>query len=80
MNHPNTITPAESRVLALLCDGLSTKAVAEKLCLSVHTVDTHRSRIYKKATGGQAWGLNPIGLFRWAVENGYVACPCGGAK
>ena len=42
------LTPTERQVAELVADGLSSKAVAEKLFLSVRTVDANLTRIYQK--------------------------------
>ncbi|WP_255710009.1 LuxR C-terminal-related transcriptional regulator [Pontibacter harenae] len=38
----------EIEILSLICKGYSTKTIAEKLFLSVHTVTTHRKNIQRK--------------------------------
>lgn len=43
-----TLSPREREVLQLLAEGHSTKAIAEKLFLSVKTIEAHRSQIMKK--------------------------------
>ncbi len=42
------LTMREREVLRLVAEGLSSKQVADKLCVSPKTVETHRSRIMKK--------------------------------
>jgi DNA-binding CsgD family transcriptional regulator len=42
------LSPGQAQVLNLLLRGLGEKEVAERLCLSRHTVHTHVKRIYKK--------------------------------
>jgi DNA-binding NarL/FixJ family response regulator len=42
------LTPREKQVLKLLVEGLTTKQIAEKLCISPRTVDQHRSNLLKK--------------------------------
>ncbi len=42
------LTPREEEVLGLVVKGLTTKQIAEKLCLSPRTVERHRSNILKK--------------------------------
>ncbi len=42
------LTPAESRLAALLCDGLSIRDAAENLSVSQNTVRTHLKRIFSK--------------------------------
>lgn len=39
------LTPRELEVLQLICDGLSNRAIAERLTLSVNTVAVHRTNI-----------------------------------
>lgn len=39
------LTPREREVLQLICDGLSARAIAERLDLSVNTVAVHRANI-----------------------------------
>ena len=43
-----TLTDSERRVAALACDGLSNKAIAKRLGLSVGTVKAHLSSVFKK--------------------------------
>ena len=48
-NKKNTIlTDRETIILKYLIDGLTINAIAEKLIISRHTVDTHTKNIYKK--------------------------------
>lgn len=61
------LTDREREVLQLLAEGYSTKEVADKLCLSVPTVHTHRQHILQK--------LNARGvadLVRYAIREGIV--------
>ncbi len=44
----DTVTPREKEILELIADGLTNEEIAEKLGLSVHTVQTHRSNILEK--------------------------------
>ncbi len=46
IEHP--LTDREIEVLQLLADGLSYKMVADKMNISIHTVNTHAKRIYEK--------------------------------
>lgn len=45
---PETITPREREIVQLLAEGHTNREIAEKLNLSVKTVETHRSNIMKK--------------------------------
>ena len=61
------ITPRESEVLSHIADGLTNAEIAEKVSLSVNTVDTHRKNLLAKL------GLrNTAQLIRYAVEKGLV--------
>jgi DNA-binding CsgD family transcriptional regulator len=46
--HPYGLTARELEVLRLLAEGASSKAIAEQLVLSVHTVEHHLGSIYAK--------------------------------
>lgn len=46
--HDGTLTPREREVLALLADGLGSRAIAERLVISEKTVATHIERILFK--------------------------------
>ena len=43
-----TLTPREQEVLKLVCHGLSNKEIAQRLFLSVRTVENHLANIYGK--------------------------------
>ena len=42
------ITSREKEVLELLSVGLSTKQIADRLCISFHTVESHRKNLRVK--------------------------------
>lgn len=42
------LTLRELEIIKLVCDGLTSKKIAEKLFLSAYTIDTHRKNIYSK--------------------------------
>jgi len=42
------LTVREKEILQLLVDGLSKKHIADKLCVSFYTIDTHLKNIYSK--------------------------------
>lgn len=58
------ITKREMEVLKLVCDGLSSKDIADKLFISVNTVETHRKRILMKLNV-----KNTVGVVKYAMEN-----------
>ena len=45
---PAELTPAEVRVVELAAEGQSNKAIAQRLFVTVHTVEVHLSHAYKK--------------------------------
>ena len=61
------LTPRELEVLQLICDGLSNRAIASRLGLSVNTVAVHRANI-----------MNTLGVHKtaelvvYALQNGLV--------
>jgi DNA-binding NarL/FixJ family response regulator len=58
------LTPSERRVLRLVGANRTTKEIAEELCVSPRTVDSHRARI------GERLGLRGAqSLLRFALEN-----------
>lgn len=44
----NPLTDRETTILKYLVDGHTLKGIANKLCISRHTVDTHTKNIYRK--------------------------------
>ena len=64
---PDDLTPREVEVLGLLALGYMNPEIAEKLVLSVRTVETHRANIQRKT------GLSTRAeLIAYAIENGLV--------
>jgi two-component system, NarL family, response regulator DegU len=55
----------ELEVLTLICEGMTTAEVADKVCLSHRTVDGHRLRIMDKTQT-----KNTAGLVAFAIRNG----------
>jgi len=63
----STLSPREREILKLICKGRTNKQIAEKLFLSVRTVERHRSSIMRKA------GLeNRAELIAYAVRHGFL--------
>ena len=61
------ITAREKDVLFLICEGLRSKEIAEKLFISPHTVDSHRRNMMLK------FNLNNSSkLVKFAMENRLV--------
>ena len=61
------LTKREQEVLRLIALGLTNKKIAEKLVISVKTVDTHRTRILQKLDAHTA-----ADLVRYAIKIGII--------
>ena len=61
------LTRRESEVLTLICQGLSNAEISDKLCLSLRTIEGHKSNIFSK-TGVK----NSISLVMFALKNHLV--------
>ena len=57
------ITPREREIILLIAEGLSSKEIAQRLEISVRTVETHRQHIMRKLNV-----RNVVGIVRYAVE------------
>jgi len=64
---PIPLTPRELDVLQLIVDEFTNQEIADKLFISVRTVDAHRRNLLEK-TGSR----NTAGLVRFAIENNLV--------
>lgn len=58
------VSEREIEVIKLIALGLSNKQIADKLCLSLHTVNTHRKNILQKLKVN-----NTAGVVMFAVKN-----------
>lgn len=61
------LTKREMEILKLICDGLSSKDIGEKLFISINTVETHRKRILLKLNV-----RNSVGVVKYALENNII--------
>ncbi len=59
------LTERETEILRLICEGLSSKQIGDKLFISPRTVDTHRTNLM-----GKLDIHNVAGLIRFAFQNG----------
>jgi len=59
------LTNRETEVLSHIAEGLTSREIAEKLFLSLHTVNTHRMNIMKKLNIHDT-----AGLVKYAIKNG----------
>jgi DNA-binding NarL/FixJ family response regulator len=60
------LTSRELEVMLMICQGLTSQEISEKLNISNKTVETHRSNIFIKANV-----RNTAGLIVWAIKNQY---------
>ena len=63
----NDLTPREHEVLTLIAEGLTNREIAEKLVISVKTVDRHRENIMRKLDLH-----NRVALVKYAIEKGLI--------
>jgi DNA-binding NarL/FixJ family response regulator len=62
-----TLTKREMQIMLLICDGKSSRQIAETLGITFKTAACHRTRIMEKI------GVHEIAsLVRFAVRNGFV--------
>jgi DNA-binding NarL/FixJ family response regulator len=62
------LTESERKIIPLVVDGLTNRAIANRLYVSVHTVNTHMRHIFTKL------GINTrVELTRLAIEKGGIA-------
>ena len=62
------LTKREKEILGLITEGLTNLQVAEKLFISVETVDSHRKNLYNKLNV-----KNTVMLMRYAIENNLLS-------
>jgi DNA-binding NarL/FixJ family response regulator len=63
----DALTPRQREILQLVAEGHKTKAIAQRLCLSVKTVETHRAQIMTRLD------VHDVpGLVRFAIRVGLV--------
>ncbi len=63
----NTLSEREIETLKLLSDGLSSKEIASKLCISPRTVESHKANILSKLNLKTS-----ADLIKYAIKNGIV--------
>jgi len=62
------LTPRQREILQLIAEGRSTRAIAERLHVSVKTVETHRAQLMDRL------GIRDVaGLTRYAIRIGLVS-------
>jgi DNA-binding NarL/FixJ family response regulator len=63
----NTLTNSEIEIVRLIAGGMTTKEIAEKKCISFHTVNTHRKNIFRKLGVS-----NASELIIHAIKSGWI--------
>jgi DNA-binding NarL/FixJ family response regulator len=63
----DTLTPRETEVLRLIAQEFSNQQIADKLFISVRTVDTHRRNILEKIQA-----KNTAGMVKYAIQHQIV--------
>lgn len=63
------LTDRELEIFRMIGEGLTTGAIAERLVLSTHTIDTHRENIKRKLGVSTAAELSRTAV-QWLLENG----------
>ncbi len=63
------LTDRELEIFRMIGEGLKTGAIAERLLLSTHTIDTHRENIKRKLAISTAAELSRAAV-QWLLENG----------
>jgi DNA-binding NarL/FixJ family response regulator len=63
------LTVREQEVLGALARGLSNKEIADRLCISTHTVISHRKNIIRKTGFKTAQGLTFFALHSGLVSH-----------
>lgn len=64
----DTLSPREKEVIACVVMGMTNKQIAERLCLSTHTVITHRRNIASKLQIHSAAGLTIYAIVNKLVD------------
>jgi|GEM_PF-2069855 len=66
-NDPQGLTPRERCVFALLHQGFSNRAMAQRLCRSERTVEHHVSALFSKLGIASRRELAACGLEKWVL-------------
>lgn len=67
-NPLDALTPRQRQILQLVAEGHSTRSIADRLSISVKTVETHRAQLMERLEIRDVAGLT-----RFAVRNGLIA-------
>ena len=67
-NGTDQMTQRELEVLNLVCNGLTSQEISDKLFISIKTVEVHRTNIFQKSAV-----RNSSELILWAIKNNYFS-------
>lgn len=67
MEEGTQLTSSEIEIVRLIAEGMTTKEIAEKKCISFHTVNTHRKNIFRKLNVS-----NASELIIHAIKSGWI--------
>jgi DNA-binding NarL/FixJ family response regulator len=67
LEEPTHLTSSEIEIVRLIAGGMTTKEIAEKKCISFHTVNTHRKNIFRKLSVS-----NASELIMHAIRAGWI--------
>ena len=62
------LTKREKEILGLITEGLTNTQIAERLFISIDTVDSHRKNLYSKLNV-----RNTVMLMRYAIDNNLIS-------
>ena len=63
------LSDRETEVLLLVAQGCSSKDIADRLCISIHTVNTHRKNITRKTGIKSVAGLAVYAMIHGLIKN-----------
>ena len=66
--NPIRLSDRETEIVRLVAEGFAAKQIADQLCLSIHTVNTHRKNIMAKLNVN-----NTAGLVMYAIRENIIA-------
>lgn len=67
-----TLTSREEDVLRLIAIGLSNKEMAQRLCISIKTIEKHRHIVYTKLGVNQSQMSQSVAVTHYALHYGLV--------
>ena len=69
---PETLSQREKEIVTCVVKGMTNKAIADRLCLSIHTIITHRRNIARKLQIHSSAGLTIYAIVNKLVELGDI--------